>query len=400
MVAIRDSLFTNCSVHYAVEEYVEVELKMVANWGADYGWAGAYLYVYAESGSTLIYNETLEGVIRCVQEENTQAIDGPGAESTRVRGDRDRSHVDNGRGRAEPNGDLGPERWICWVGRHAVEDRHPTDRHRLLNGSAYDTCSQPGGGALFLAGGGNVTVAGCYFNGLDAFSGAGGVITVTSSSVIASDQTSLNVRDCHMMNGLAEYYGSAIYNLQSYVKVINSYIDEPTMTSQTGTFFSSGGSFDCTSSCDFGYYGDCEQTDDILECHSCKIDACIACPRGKWGAKVGGVSEADACSTNSAGTYTNTTGSTEEITCPAGSYATDSPNDVDGIGVQSGATECVACPAGKLSSAPLATSCEDCPVGKSTNNTDNATACDDCLPGYFAEDDGQASCDACAVGRY
>ena len=87
---------------------------------------------------------------------------------------------------------------------------------------------------------------------------AGGVAYVSSDSPLAADTSIARFTDCVVNATSASYYGSVIYNRLSKVIVSNILVEDAAKltSNKLGTFFNSGGSYDCTSACDTGEYGE------------------------------------------------------------------------------------------------------------------------------------------------
>ena len=68
----------------------------------------------------------------------------------------------------------------------------------------------------------------------------------------------LSFTDCVVEDADASYYGSVIYNRLSAVVVSNMLVQDvgEYQADELGTFFNSGGSYDCTSACSVGEYGE------------------------------------------------------------------------------------------------------------------------------------------------
>ena len=65
---------------------------------------------------------------------------------------------------------------------------------------AYDTCTAPGGSALYLRDVADASVHRCHFNGTTASESAGG-------AVFLADNSALTLTDCTALDSKADYYG-------------------------------------------------------------------------------------------------------------------------------------------------------------------------------------------------
>ncbi len=147
----------------------------------------------------------------------------------------------------------------------------------------------------------------------------------------------------------------------------------------------------CRHGCD-AYDGDCS----VCDCSRCAETTSGsycggACPTGEYGSDGG-----DDCRA-----------------CGAGSFATDSSGDSDGVGVSRDATHCNPCPAGSYSSVARSWYCEGCAEGRFSGvaGSSRAEGCGPCQPGHFTassagdmdgvgERTGASHCNACPAGRF
>ena len=255
-----------------------------------------------------------------------------------------------------------------------------------------DVCAGYGGGALHLSGGLIGSMRMCSFQGCRATNGNGGSLAVISSSVLVGEQTSLAIADSTFGSSVSTYYGSILYSAISPVAIENSQVlPAASLSSLTSDFFNSGGTMTCTSTCGFGYFGNCTAVDD---CFSCLPGVCTACPAGTYLSSTGAVA-ASACASCAAGTVSSE-GATSCSTCQAGAFATSSSDDSDGFGVASGGVACAICPAGRISEAKGRTECSACTFGYSSYS--NGTTCYVCPRGTYAKLEGSSLCSNCAAG--
>ena len=210
-----------------------------------------------------------------------------------------------------------------------------------------------------------------------------------SDSPLARDTSVASFRDCEVANSTADYYGAVIYNRLAAVTVTNVRVeDAANLTHELGTFFNSGGSYECSSACEPGEFGDCVALD---ECYSCTGE-CIGCDRGHENPETGSVSSG-ACLECGEGFYTNNRSTMTCGRCSAGSYVTDDADDSDGIGSSSGGFYCVSCPNGRFVDAAGASSCEACGIGKTTTSDGAHENCVACPMGSVAPAAASESCE-------
>ena len=192
-IRVEDGSFDECAVDYAVEARVCMTLEIHAP-TANLGWSGAYLHIYAASNTTHpVYSFTKgEGEYSAETHElcfSTAAADNPHTfEATK--GD-----AYDGYAHFSLSTDQGSFRNPVTFTRSFV--------------SAYDACEGPGGGAIFLDGGGDTSVHRCRFDGATATNSAGGVVAIRSTDLVDA-QSHLEMRDCTVSGGVADFAGGAI----------------------------------------------------------------------------------------------------------------------------------------------------------------------------------------------
>ena len=328
-VRVEDCLFDECAVDYAVDQRACVTLVMRTVNFNNIGWGGAWLHIYSASNDTNpVFSFTMG-------EDDTSAETHELCFSTAIN--------DNPYTFDATKGDQYDGYAHFSLSTEEGEFRNPV-RFKRSFVSAYDTCEGPGGGAMFLDGGGNTSVHRCRFDGATATNGAGGVLAIRSTELVDA-KSSLDMRDCTVSGGVADYAGAMAYNVDSVMTVVNTFVNKSTMDVIAGQsediFYGLSEGYSCASACAAGHYGDCTAMGLAGQCYSCVRDACSSCPVGKFGIKSSAVSEDDGCTAASEGYYTNTTAATRQRQCPKGSFVTDAEFDNDGIGVSSGGAYCV-----------------------------------------------------------
>jgi hypothetical protein len=125
--------------------------------------------------------------------------------------------------------------------------------------------------------------------------------------------------------------------------------------------------------------------------------ACAACPEGKVKPGVGADTQCVDCVGN---TYSNATGASTCVACPASSQATaDKVSCVCNTGYTGPYTVCVACEAGKFKDVPGPMDCDACIPGKAHKlpAATSISSCADCIVGTFASEMGTSACTLCAA---
>ena len=151
------------------------------------------------------------------------------------------------------------------------------------------------------------------------------------------------------------------------------------------------------SGCPAGQYGECSvMVDGGGQLFTCERDVCESCPPGRVTADMGAVSESD-CLPCPKGLFALDHGASQCDSCPAGSYATDSAEDDNGIGVTSGASACQICPAGRISTESGSASCTACSAGETSLSGE--TQCVACPSGSFSAIPASPACEVCDAGK-
>jgi hypothetical protein len=102
------------------------------------------------------------------------------------------------------------------------------------------------------------------------------------------------------------------------------------------------------------------------------------------------------------GKYSNSSGQSSCVQCPTG-YSTLTPGAIwcpvceQGFYMSNGS--CMTCPTGKFSSVGQS-ECNTCSAGRYTESLGNTTSCQDCDPGKFQSVPGLTSCDQCDPGNF
>ena len=135
------------------------------------------------------------------------------------------------------------------------------------------------------------------------------------------------------------------------------------------------------------------------------------CPKGMFGASLGGTSQASACTNCPVGTFAAFSGSTSCDDCAPGTYAS-APGSFrcascpagrsSTLGAASSPADCIECPRGTFASAAGGTACYSCPAGTASAvlGATSITQCVPCAPGSYAPFSASTSCASAPAGTF